>query len=253
MSTTEHEVTPIGLQHSESIAKLTTALAKASAEFTEIQKNLENPYYGNRYADLAALIAATKPALSKYELAVIQLPQLNGSGAIVTTILTHSSGEWLRSDLKLPASKGDAQGIGSAITYARRYSYQAILNIAAEEDDDGNAAVGKTQRDKRSKDDHEELGGINEVQQRALIAACKTGGRTMGQLAEYLTLLGRDGIDQLTKPEFTAAIKWALNQGPVSENLADELKPSVKAAKLRKQNATPVVTHDGELETVNAH
>jgi hypothetical protein len=223
-------IQPTGLRHSESIAKLTAALAKAASEFSEIRKDCENPYYGNRYADLASLIAATRPALSKYELALIQIPQLNGSGAIITTLLSHSSGEWLASDLKLPASKVDAQGIGSAITYARRYSYQAILNIAAEEDDDGNAAVGKSQDRGRSTDENGET--INPVQQRALTSACKTGGRTEQQLAAWLKNIGLERAEQLPQADFRQAVKWALNKnGP--ENLESELAGSVKAAEAK--------------------
>ncbi len=134
------------LRRTASISKLTEALCKASLEFGEIMKDTENPFYKSSYTDLATLINATRPALSKYGIAIMQWPLIVDSRAGVTTLVSHASGEWIESDLTLPVSKMDAQGSGSAITYSRRYAYQSVLNVAGEEDDDGNAAVGKTKK-----------------------------------------------------------------------------------------------------------
>ncbi len=129
------------LTKSESIAELVKALVAAQAEFKPVNKNHENPFYKSHYADLGDIIEATSPALRKHGLAVVQLPGMNGTGMPnVTTMLTHTSGEWVAGELSLPAGKPDAQGYGSAFTYGRRYGLQAILGVAAEEDDDGNAA-----------------------------------------------------------------------------------------------------------------
>lgn len=146
-----------GPRRSDNIGKLTVALTQAQMEFKPIVKETENPYYRSKYADLATLIEATREALAKHGLAVVQFPQLSGQNVTVTTLLTHESGEWMQNDLTLPgkgqgkdgAVRFDAQSIGSAITYARRYAYQAMLNIAGEEDDDGNDTIQRQPADTR--------------------------------------------------------------------------------------------------------
>lgn len=132
----------IGVRHSQTIGAITKALADAQLAFQPIKKNTENPFYKSKYADLSAVIAATQPGLAKNGLVVTQFPKVVNNRVRVTTILSHASGEWMADDLDLPMSKPDAQGTGSAITYARRYSYQSIVGVSAEDDDDGNAAVG---------------------------------------------------------------------------------------------------------------
>lgn len=135
---------------SEKIGQLAGALAKAQLEFKPVLKDSDNPYFNSKYADLATVIGATQTALAKNELVVIQSPvvDIEGERAGVTSVLAHSSGEWLSHECVLPATmkgkdgvlKFDSQSVGSAITYARRYSYQSIVGCAAEVDDDGNAA-----------------------------------------------------------------------------------------------------------------
>ena len=132
-------------EHSGSIGKLIEALAKARAEFAPALKDRDNPAYRAKYVPLENLIEATHAALSAHGLAVVQMPALEGQYVVLTTILGHTSGEWMSSQLSLPGTmreRFDAQSVGSGITYARRYAYQSVLNIAGEVDDDGNAAVG---------------------------------------------------------------------------------------------------------------
>lgn len=134
-----------GLKTSDEIGELAKALANAHKDFKPVLKDASNPFFKSKYADLAGVIEATSEALSKNGLALIQSPRLGLNRIAVTTLLAHSSGQWLRDDLELPLSKFDAQGAGSAITYARRYAYQAIVGVAAE-DDDGNAASQKFEK-----------------------------------------------------------------------------------------------------------
>jgi len=132
-------------QMSASIGSLAAALAKAHKQFQPIIKGEVNPFFKSKYADLATVIEATKAGLSDNGIAVLQLPAFTRSEGMVEikTILAHSSGEWIASSLELPIAKTDAQAVGSAISYGRRYSYSAILNVASEAEDDGNAAVSK--------------------------------------------------------------------------------------------------------------
>src|SRR5262245_17651381 len=85
-------------RHSAKFGELCQALCKASQDFPEITKDTENPYFRSQYADLATLIKATRPALSKNGLFIVQAPQSTNGGVTVTTMLMHTSGEWLASD-----------------------------------------------------------------------------------------------------------------------------------------------------------
>jgi hypothetical protein len=125
---------------SDEIHELATALSKAQGEIEDAAKGAENPYFKSKYADLAAVRGVIREPLAKHGLAIVQNPATVQGGVEVETILLHSSGQFMSSKLFMPVAKSDAQGIGSAITYARRYSLLSILCLATE-DDDGNAAV----------------------------------------------------------------------------------------------------------------
>jgi hypothetical protein len=125
----------------ESIAKLADALAKAQAETQHASKSAENPFFKSKYADLPAIIDAARPHLTKHGLSVTQPTDFDETGIFVITQISHSSGEWVRGYYPVRPTKNDPQGVGSALTYARRYSYQSLVGIATSaDDDDGNAA-----------------------------------------------------------------------------------------------------------------
>ena len=131
------------LETSEIVESLFGALAKAQGMFEQPKKTHENPFFKSKYADLADIISATRPGLAANELCIIQGAVAGDGGVVVVpTRLAHSSGQWLQFDVTLPTGKGDAQAIGSAITYARRYGWSAVTGVASEEDDDGNSASG---------------------------------------------------------------------------------------------------------------
>lgn len=116
------------------------ALAKALPELESAKKNKANPAFKSKYADLAAVIEALEP-IRKHGLWYRQVLHESSEGVNVETIYIHEGGESLSAgSLYMPATKRDAQGFGSALTYARRYSLQAAFGLATE-DDDGNAAV----------------------------------------------------------------------------------------------------------------
>lgn len=131
------------MNQSTSIAQLADALATAQSEMEAAKKDSSNPFFKSKYADLASVWEACRGPLGRHGLSVCQMPEtIDGPGIIVTTLLMHSSGEWISSQLKMLPVKDDPQGIGSAITYMRRYALAAAVGIAAE-DDDANAASGK--------------------------------------------------------------------------------------------------------------
>jgi hypothetical protein len=217
------------LRHSDTMGKVIEALAKASSEFQPITKSSTNPYYGQKYADLSSLIDATRPALAANGLVVLQTPRVIANRAVeITSMLAHSSGEYIAFDIAFPAwqdtkdgARFDAQTIGSAITYGRRYSYQSLLNISAEEDDDGNAMVrrnghaepAKTNGNGKPKAEPvvaEPLPRITQTEQNAFWSACKKSGKSKDQVRTKLDELGIAGSDEILKKDFSAALTWAL-------------------------------------------
>ncbi len=125
----------------QSIANLAAALVKAQAEIEGATKDKVNPHFRSKYADLGAVVDAVKPALVKHGLAYVQVSHDRDHAAAIETLIVHQSGETLSCGVvSVPVSKGDAQGYGSAMTYARRYSLSAAFGVAPE-DDDGNAAA----------------------------------------------------------------------------------------------------------------
>lgn len=119
---------------------IAAALAKAQAEMGKALKDSDNPHFKSKYADLGSVMDACLPALNKHGIAVIQ-PFVSGEfGHTVKTVLIHESGETLECAVPLIFGKNDMQGLGSAMTYARRYGLMAMAGIAPE-DDDGNAAA----------------------------------------------------------------------------------------------------------------
>lgn len=120
--------------------ELFAALAAAQGEIENANKNAANPHFRSKYADLAEVLNTIRPVFAKHGLSLIQSPGFDGSMASVTTVLAHQSGGYMTSTASCVPAKADAQGIGSATTYLRRYGAAAVAGIA-QEDDDGNAAA----------------------------------------------------------------------------------------------------------------
>lgn len=132
------------MYHSDDIGELVAALAKAKSQFSPLTKRGFNPHFKSFFADLTSINESINYALCQNGLAVMQSLESAGGeiiGVNVQTRLVHSSGQWISTGVAFfPATKGDAQGIGSAATYGRRYQLSALLCLAADDDDDGNAA-----------------------------------------------------------------------------------------------------------------
>jgi hypothetical protein len=121
--------------------ELAKALVSAQAAMNHAAKDSKNPHFKSSYSSLASVIDAIRPHLAGNGLAFVQKLHTADGGVAVETVLIHESGQEMSCGiLFVPATKQDAQGYGSAITYAKRYGLQAALGIASE-DDDGQAAV----------------------------------------------------------------------------------------------------------------
>ena len=127
---------------SEEINELATALSLSQGEIENASKNAANPHFKSKYADLAEIINCVRPVFSKHGLSVMQFPSYEGGVVSVETVIAHKSGQWMSGTISAPVSKQDAQGVGSATTYCRRYALAAAACLA-QEDDDAESAIGR--------------------------------------------------------------------------------------------------------------
>ena len=178
-------------QCSDRIDAISAALAKAQGQIANPGKTALNPHFKSQYADLSAGLNAIRAALSANGIAVVQQTRMHGDTLMLMTVLSHASGQWIGSEwpvVKLPAPP---QVIGSALTYARRYTLFAIVGIAGEgDDDDGNAASAKGVN--ASLIDSDQL-----VQMQDLLADTKTSN-----LEAFFLATGATGFSDMTVPQW---------------------------------------------------
>ena len=123
--------------------ELFAALAVAQSKIENATKGSKNPHFKSSYADLAEILNTARPVFAAEGLSMIQAPSFDGAMVSVTTLVGHKGGGYITSVASCVPAKSDAQGIGAATTYLRRYSLAAMTGIA-QEDDDGNAAAHST-------------------------------------------------------------------------------------------------------------
>jgi hypothetical protein len=128
---------------SESITAIAPALIKAQGQMVGITKEGKNPAFRSKYITLDSILDTVRPILTSNGLMLTQGTVATDSTAAVTVEarIIHTSGEWISTTVTIPVTKQDAHGLGSALTYGRRYSVSALLAISADEDDDANTAV----------------------------------------------------------------------------------------------------------------
>lgn len=167
---------------SENVGKLFEALSKAQGKIESALKDKKNPFYKSNYADLASVWEACRGPLSENGLCVVQTTAGTKTDPFLITHLGHASGEWIKSHLPLMLVKSDPQGMGSALTYARRYALSAIVGVC-QEDDDGNRAC-RSEKPKQQES----------VQQRALTQKVEEPEPiiTMELEKELLSMLNQD-------------------------------------------------------------
>ena len=136
---------------SEQVNELAAALAKAQGQIEGAKKSSSNPFFKSKYADLAECWNTCREALTANEISVIQMPEeINENGRLnITTMLAHSSGQYISSTLTMTVTKLDPQAIGSAITYGRRYALAAMVGLAQEDDDGEKAMARQEKKDKK--------------------------------------------------------------------------------------------------------
>ena len=139
------------MNSSESIAKIATSLVVAHKSFKNVQPSGFNPHLKSKYSTLSDYLNSVRMALLDNGIVIMQSVSKADVGIAVTTKFVHTSGEWLESDAcVLPVEKGTAQAVGSAVSYARRYSLSAFLGLSTNIDDDDGVAASKVAQQKAS-------------------------------------------------------------------------------------------------------
>lgn len=213
------------------MSDLVAALAAAQAEFPTIPKNHTNPHFKSRYADLSDVLAAVRPVLAKHGIALVQPLRWTDAGLELVTALLKGD-ERLESSMPLPVD-AKPQDLGSRLTYLRRYSLCALLGVAAEDDDDGNAAQAAEPkyRSDGSQADYRPVQRATPQQMDARPATTVGGparpltenqkkkiselagevrrsyGWSVAEMAEvYLAAVGKDGADVMSNREASTVI-----------------------------------------------
>lgn len=137
---THYNAADVTLETSPTTGSLDEALAKAQGEIDIASKDSVNPAFKSKYANLTSVWEACRPALAKNSIALTQWPLASADNRLhIITRIAHK-GEWMQARFSIPVDKANAHGVGSAITYAKRFTLSAVLGIVADDDDDGNAA-----------------------------------------------------------------------------------------------------------------
>ena len=184
------------MKKSEKIEQLASAMSKAQSQMGGAKKTAKNPFFKSNYANLEEVIHCIREPFANNGLSFMQFPIAEDDRAGVETIILHSSGEWISNDLLLKCSKVDPQGIGSAITYARRYGLQAAVGLPSE-DDDGNAATAAPRAKKA-------VEGITSTQKSNVMALIAKAEFDPEQTVQAISWAGNgrtEKLDELTQPE----------------------------------------------------
>jgi len=205
---------------SESILKIAPALLKAQKGLQAALKSSTNPHFNSKFADLKSVIEVAQPALNDNGIAFLQPLSFNEHRVCITTVLLHESGEWLSDTLEVPLVKMDAQAVGSATTYGKRYSLQAFLGIRSE-DDDGQSASEPVQQKAEIKkfpvpkpplDLKESLINslyISEPDRKRFIDIAVKNGKTKTDIVAALKASSIPSTDRIPSDQLDIWIDWA--------------------------------------------
>ena len=197
---------------------LAEALVEAQAAMPSVGKDAKNPHFNSEFTSLDHLIAETRPVLTKHGLAIKQAPtHIDGAPALETTI-HHVSGERETDVMLLLVSKNDMQGLGSAITYGKRYMWASVLGVSSESDDDGNASTAQAEQAASPQVLSDDPGDY-------VVTFGKYKGTRLGDVHErdrgYVEWLSREGKQEVK--DYATALCWlaADSQLPTTRSRSD--------------------------------
>ncbi|MFH1301518.1 MAG: ERF family protein [Planctomycetota bacterium] len=228
------------MNKSESVTDLSAALAKAQAGIANAAKEGINPHFNRSYATLKSVWEVCKTPLTDNGLSVVQSPEVEAQAVKVTTTLLHKSGQWIESSITMPVQKWDCQGIGSAITYARRYALAAMVGVApSDDDDDGESAVNhhqKTQPPQNPQGNQQQLTQNEKTDYQKVNSFLKAAGCDSKETAELVLDLIAPGqtVETIKNEEIASFVlselKTKLGQGVFKPETALQVARSTKAA-----------------------
>ena len=232
-----------GYMMSDDTSKLFEALALAQGAMSNAKKDSANPYFNSSYSTLASVLDAIREPFAKNGLAILQpIGEIGVDGRItVTTILSHKSGQFCQSTIKMPIvgknNRLTPQDVGSAITYARRYSLSALVGISqADDDDDGNKAssaieINKGQQ-RQPMRDHEKESAEGSANLKILLGMISRKGYNP---EEFIKVVNQKQIDELTNGDVERDIMYFDN---VKDSACNYFEQYLKAkAEAEKQTA----------------
>ena len=217
---------------SESIKEIATALSNFQGKMTAVKKDSINPFYKSKYASLDTIWETIRKPLSENGLSVAQTMDVDNDKSVMETTLYHTSGEWISGTQLVNPVKNDPQGLGSAITYARRYSLSAILGLVSDDDDDANTATKPAQEAKAPVntvsppvETPQRSEGITPPQTKKIHATAKDKGLSPEEARAYMQkTFKKNSTKELTKDEASTMIEF------LNEIKPDDI-PLVRAAK----------------------
>ena len=228
------------MNKSESISELAKALSNFQGKMVAVKKDATNPFYKSKYATLDTIWETIRKPLAENGLSVAQTMNVFGDKSLLETTLCHTSGEWIRGIQLVNPVKDDPQSLGSAISYARRYSLSALLGIVADEDDDANVAtkpepkleakIPPRQNDPLLGDKDQQKEKITPAQTKKIYASVKGMGIEVPTIKNYL----KDVFKKMSTKELTVSEASRLIEDIEAGKLNQEVQEEghlVKAAK----------------------
>jgi hypothetical protein len=193
------------MTHSEQLNDLFTALSKAQGEMAVAELNQKNPFFKSRYADLVAIVRASRPALTKYGLSVNQAVVYDvDAQAYLLTILGHSSGQYMSSKMKITPAKSDIQSFSSYVTYAKRMCYASLVGVVTgDEDDDGEATMTEYRNPSPAVIKHSNVDYIT-GEQLDILEQELDGHPTIAE--QVISKMGLASLPMLQKKDFSAVL-----------------------------------------------
>ena len=204
------------MNKSESITNLVGALTAFQGKMTAVKKDATNPFYHSRYATLDTIWETIRRPLAENGLSVAQTMNLVNDKSVLETTLYHTSGEWISGTQLVNPVKDDPQSLGSAISYARRYSLSALLGVVSDEDDDGNVATKPQSKVETKAPEKSPIAetlpksepGISVAQTKKIYALVREKGITLDQAKAYLKrIFQKSSTKELTVSEASRLIE----------------------------------------------
>lgn len=197
------------MNKSESITELNKALANFHKEVKQPMKDANNPFFKSKYVPLENVVEAIDDVAPKFGLTYSQYPVTTDDGKVgISTVLLHESGEFIEyPPATTKPDKNTPQGVGSALTYMRRYSLSAVFGITSDQDDDGNEASGNAKAKQTSN---------KNVQ----MASAQTIGTLKKEVIEFTNLI--KGTEK-EAPQNIVEQKFGINNYNLTENKAVQI------------------------------